>query len=209
MQIMGKKDLISVIILSEIIALFVFFILLSTGYGAWSLLVLFIILPGLGMSAFYIAQLIGRKFKIVSQLAKYALVGIANTAVDFGILNLLAWVIGKYEGGIVGILNVVSFIVAVIHSYFWNKFWTFENKKKVNTVIQFIQLVIVSIIGMLINTVIVYAMSTLVQPACGLGPKAWLNIAKVIATIASLIWNFIGYKLIVFKEVKPTQDELI
>ena len=47
MQIMGKKDLISVIILSEIIALFVFFILLSTGYGAWSLLVLFIILPGL------------------------------------------------------------------------------------------------------------------------------------------------------------------
>ena len=161
------------------------------------------------MSAFYIAQLIGRKFKIVSQLAKYALVGIANTAVDFGILNLLAWVIGKYEGGIVGILNVVSFIVAVIHSYFWNKFWTFENKKKVNTVIQFIQFVIVSIIGMLINTVIVYAMSTLVQPACGLGPKAWLNIAKVIATIASLIWNFIGYKLIVFKEVKPTQDELI
>ncbi len=202
---MQKKDLVSVIILGEIIALFMFFILLSTGYGAWSLIVLFAILPLLAIIGFYVAKLIGKKFLIVFQFAKYALVGLANTAVDFGVLNLLAWVTGKYEGSIVGLINIISFAVAVVHSYFWNKFWTFENKKKVNTVIQFIQFIVVSIIGMLINTAIVYIMSTLVQPACGLGPRAWLNMAKIIATVVSLIWNFIGYKLIVFKEVKPTQ----
>lgn len=203
---MQKKDLVSVIILGEIIALFVFFILLSAGYGAWSLLVLFVILPGLGLLGFYISQLIGKKFAIVPQFVKYALVGFANTAVDFGVLNLLAWIIGKYEGGIVGVINIISFAVAVIHSYFWNKFWTFEGKKKNNATIQFVQFIIVSIVGMLINTVIVYAMSTLIQPMCNLGPQAWLNVVKVVATVLSLVWNFIGYKLIVFKEVKEIKN---
>jgi putative flippase GtrA len=201
---MEKKNLIAVIVLGEIIALFVLFILLSAGYGGWSLVVLFVILPGLALLGFYIAQLIGRRILVVFQFAKYALVGLANTAVDFGILNLLMLITGAYEGKTIILLNTISFLIAVVHSYFWNKFWTFrdKNKEKINNAIQFIQFIIVSIIGTLINTGIVYVISSLIKPACDLSQTAWVNIAKVIATIISLVWNFVGYKLIVFKETK-------
>jgi putative flippase GtrA len=202
---MKKNELIVTIILSEIIALFALFILLSAGYGGWSLAVLFVILPGLAMLGIYLAQLIGRKFLVVYQFAKYALVGLANTAVDFGIFNLLMWAGQTYEGKIIFLFNTISFLIAVVHSYFWNKLWTFKDKRNANKAIQFVQFVIVSLIGALINSGIVYAMSSLVDPACGLSQNAWVNTSKVVATVISLVWNFVGYKLIVFKEIKPTQ----
>jgi len=199
---MQKKDLIALIVLGEIIALFIFLILQANGFGGWSLLVLFVILPGLTILGIYLAKLIGKKFLIVYQFAKYAVVGIANTAVDFGVFNLLMWIGQTYEGKIIFFLNTISFLVAVVHSYFWNKFWTFKNKQNVNKTIQFIQFIIVSLIGALINSGIVYAMSSLMNPACGLSQNAWVNTSKVAATVISLVWNFIGYKLIVFREIK-------
>ncbi len=201
---MEKNDLIAVIILGEIIALFLFFILQATGFGGFSLILLFVILPALTIIGFYIAHLIGKKILVVFQFAKYAIVGVANTAVDFGVLNLLMWATKIYEGKTIILLNTVSFLVAVVHSYFWNKFWTFRDKKKekTNNAIQFIQFVVVSLIGTLINSGIVYVVSSLINPACGLSQTAWVNVAKVIATVISLIWNFVGYKLIVFKEIK-------
>lgn len=199
---MQKKDLIALIILGEIIALFVFLILQANGFGGWSLLLLFVILPGLTILGIYLAKLIGRKFLIVYQFAKYAVVGVANTAVDFGVLNLLMWMGQTYEGKIIFFFNTISFLVAVVHSYFWNKFWTFKNKQSENKTIQFIQFMIISLIGALINSGIVYVLGSLINPACGLSQRAWINVVKVIATVISLIWNFVGYKLIVFKEIK-------
>jgi putative flippase GtrA len=58
---------------------------------------------------------------------------------------------------------------------------------------------VVSIIGALINSGIVFAISTFVDPMFGLSQAVWVNAAKVVATGISLIWNFLGYKFIVFK----------
>jgi putative flippase GtrA len=43
------------------------------------------------------------------------------------------------------------------------------------------------------------------EPALGLSPQIWENVAKLIATGVYIVWNFIGYKLIVFKEKTENQ----
>jgi putative flippase GtrA len=67
---------------------------------------------------------------------------------------------------------------------------------------QFIGFVVVSVVGLVINSALVavvsYYLSTQTLPA-GLTPDLLKNIAKIAATGMSLVWNFIGYKLIVFK----------
>ena len=57
-----------------------------------------------------------------------------------------------------------------------------------------------SVIGVLINTGIVYLMTTLVIPFAGISEQIWLNIGKLMATFISLAWNFAGYKFIVFRK---------
>ncbi len=202
---MKKKDLIVVFVLSEIIALFLFFILKSLQFNFFPLGILFVVLPILAITGIYIAYLVGKKISIIFQLAKYAIVGLANTAVDFGVLNLLMWSSGINNGKTIVLFNTISFLIAVTHSYFWNKFWTFKSGDKTNSATQFIQFLIVSIIGVFINTGIVYALSSLVNPMFNLNQSAWINVVKIIATVISLAWNFIGYKLIVFKEKNGEQ----
>ena len=47
---------------------------------------------------------------------------------------------------------------------------------------------------------VVFGVTTFIPPFFGLSPELWANLAKVAATGFSLIWNFIGYKFIVFKK---------
>jgi len=201
---MKKSDIIAVLILGEIIAIFLFFIFKTLGFGEFPLGYLFVILPVLAIIGVYVAYLIGKKLPVLFQFAKYVVVGLANTAVDFGILNLLMWSTKIYEGKTIILLNSIAFLGAVIHSYFWNKLWTFKTKEKVNVASQFLQFLIISLIGVLINSGIVYMIITWIKPMAGV--EIWANIAKVIATVVSLVWNFIGYKLIVFKEKSGKQS---
>lgn len=67
---------------------------------------------------------------------------------------------------------------------------------------QFFEFVVVSIIGLIINSFIVAVASNwLAEPLSNLiNTDTIKNIAKILATAVSLVWNFLGYKLIVFKK---------
>jgi putative flippase GtrA len=196
---MKKSDFIASLILGGIIGLFLAFIMQGFGFGLFSPWILVPVLPVLALIGVAIGDLIGKKIPIIMQLIKFAMVGFANTAVDFGILNLLMAMTGIYSGKNIFFLNSISFIVAVIHSFFWNKFWTFKVKKTEATK-EFLQFLIVSIIGLLINGGIVYMITTWLQPMFGMSEVSWANAGKIAATAISLVWNFIGYKFIVFKK---------
>jgi putative flippase GtrA len=196
---MKRGDIIASLILGGIIGLFLAFILQGFGFGIFSPWILILVLPILAVIGTFIGELIGKKIPIILQLIKFAMVGFANTAVDFGILNLLMAASGIYSGKNIFFLNSISFIVAVIHSFFWNKFWTFRVKKTEATK-EFLQFLIVSIIGLLLNSAIVYMITTWMKPMFGMGEISWANAGKIAATVISLIWNFIGYKFIVFKK---------
>jgi len=136
--------------------------------------------------------------QIFAQIFKFGVIGVFNTALDFGVLNLLMYLTGSYGGSGIIPLNIISFSVAVTNSYFWNKFWTFKDKTNTSSK-EFGQFVLVSVVGVALNTAMVFAITTFVPPVGGLGKEIWANLAKVAATGLSLVWNFIGYKFIVFR----------
>lgn len=67
---------------------------------------------------------------------------------------------------------------------------------------QFVSFLLVSIIGLVINSSIVAIASHYLAPSLSnhVNSDTIKNIAKILATAVSLIWNFIGYKLLVFKK---------
>ncbi|MBI4993963.1 GtrA family protein [Candidatus Wolfebacteria bacterium] len=140
----------------------------------------------------------------MKQFLKFIVVGGINTGIDFAILNVLMFSTNIYSGKWIIIFNSVSFATAVVNSYFMNKYWTFKKQKTQNTEVksqskEFFQFLIISIIGISLNDAAVYTVSTFIPPIFGLSEKLWANAAKLIATVVSMIWNFIGYKFIVFK----------
>lgn len=161
-----------------------------------------------------IAMRIGQKIKIIWQLAKFVVIGVLNTVVDLGFLSFLTFLLknsfninsqdtfltlGALSLTFYPIYKGVSFIVANINSYYWNKYWTFEgnNKKTSSEIIQFF---IVSILGFAINITTASYVFGSIQPIGGLNTDQWGLIGAAIGSIAGLLWNFIGYKLWVFKK---------
>lgn len=140
---------------------------------------------------------------LAKQFIRFALIGVVNTGIDFAILNVLMFATGINEGPNLIYLNLISFTAAVANSYFLNKKWAFKDNSQGDTGKKFSAFLAISIIGALINTGIVTGISTYIDPILGLSQGLWVNVAKLLATGVALVWNFIGYKLIVFKD-KPT-----
>jgi len=138
---------------------------------------------------------------IIKQISKFVIVGVINTGIDFAVLNALLFSTKIYSGRWLILFNSISFSAAVINSYFLNKYWTFKSQSGEDSKAkQFSQFLIISVIGISINDAIVYGLATFTSPLFGFSAQMWTNVAKLFATAASMVWNFIGYKFIVFKK---------
>lgn len=135
----------------------------------------------------------------VKQGIRFLMVGFMNTAVDFGIINVLISFTGITKGIFLIVLNAISFSVAVTNSYFWNRLWVFEDKEG-GGISEFSKFIFVTVTALGLNSAIVYTLATHVDPFFELDQKTWVNLAKALATGVTLFWNFFGYKLIVFKK---------
>jgi len=197
---MKRSDIISILVLGEIVAIFLIFVLKNLGYFPNFIWLLLFVLPVLAFIALLIVYLIGKKIPVVFQFGKFASVGFANTAVDFGALNLLILISGIAGGIGYSIFKGISFIMATIHSYFWNKFWTFKKRKMEKAEKEFFQFFVVSLIGLGINVGIASLVVVVIAPQWGIVPKIWANIGAACGSAIGLIWNFLGYKFIVFKK---------
>ena len=82
--------------------------------------------------------------------------------------------------------------------YFWNKFWVFK-KKEGGGAKEFFQFVGVSLIGIGINVATAHIVINVIGHTGGLTAGQWANIGFLAATFVSLTWNFLRYKLWVFK----------
>lgn len=203
---MSKKDIVIGLVVGFLIGLFVIPVIKNVGLFqqipspyAWLLLGL----PILCALGIVVASLIARLVPVIWQVAKFGLVGVLNTAVDFGILNVLIFATGFDKGLELAILNVGSFTVALTNSYFWNKWWVFGGQGAAKTRMEFVQFIVISVIAAAVSSTIVGGMTGYIAPPGGLSSEQWANIAKVFAVIFSFVWNFLGYKFIVFRRAVP------
>jgi len=158
-----------------------------------------VLLPILSVLGVIIAAWIGTKIPSLFQFAKFALVGAGNTFIDLGVLNVLLWSSGIATGIWFSVFKTISFSTGVIHSFFWNKFWTFQYTDTTKTKKQFLLFYGITALGIIINVTIASIIVMIIGPQFGLTERVWANVAAIIATICVALWNFLGYKLIVFK----------
>lgn len=193
------KDYILSLIAGIITVIFVYPVLKNISFGLEYYKYLFFIVPVLWVLGIAISYYFKQKW--MREFSKFLIVGFLNTAIDFGILNLISMKYHVYSGIKILGVNPFSFIIAVTNSFFWNKYFTFS--EKTNTQISEVgRFLIITIIGLLINTGII-ALVIIYAPFGSLSPERKLNIAKVFATSASLLWNFIGMKIFVFNSSVP------
>lgn len=145
----------------------------------------------------FIAGLLGRMFPFFLQFARFAVVGALNTAIDFGVLNVISLVTGVTGGLVIGGVNIPGVILALTNAYFFNKLWVFRHQDGKGILHDLPKFLLVSGTGIIINSGIVILATS--YPAVSFNAQTWLNIAKVFATVFSLVWNFLGYKFIVFR----------
>lgn len=129
-----------------------------------------------------------------AQKIRFGLVGGANTALDFAILFILT-----FAGLDKIVANYISTGASLIFSFFVNKSFTFKHKTG-NAKKQFVLFLVITLIGLwVIQPVIIWGVTTVLTPTIT-NEAINLFIAKLVATIASLIWNYLLYSRIVFKK---------
>jgi putative flippase GtrA len=131
--------------------------------------------------------------KRLLSIVKFGITGMSGMALDFSLTWLFKDVfhVNKF------LANAIGFSAAVISNYFINRIWTFQNKAKIST--QLAAFITVSIIGLLLNSMVVYVFSNLLL----------LNfyLSKVIAVGLVFLWNFSANYFYVFKS-PPKQNTL-
>lgn len=135
---------------------------------------------------------------VLLQIIRFVFVGGFNTLLDWGVVNLLVFISGLSSGWQFYFFKATSFLVANIASYFWNKNWTFQSDKKNSSA--FWQFFVVSLLGLLINVSTAWVIVDFIGPIREISAIIWMQFGLLTATAISMVWNFIGYKLIVFKK---------
>jgi len=197
---MRKIDIILALITGEATA-GLFYILFkdsATGIEFFGL-ILAILLPILAILGLWLSWVLGKRFLFIFQAAKFLLIGILATLVDLGVLNLLMWLSGTERGLFYSIFKGISFVVATCAKYWGNKFWAFEKREMAGVGKEFTQFFLVTLIGLAINVAIASLVVNTIGPQFGLSEKIWANVGGIIAAIIGSLWNFIGYKFIVFR----------
>lgn len=201
----AKRDIILALIIGEVSAWLLFFIIRNiimenqnlsgiTPYLSY-LWIVFPILCALGVIT---ARFLTKIIPVVYQLAKFVLVGGLNFLIDMGVLNFLIFYTGISAGAAQSGFKAISFSVAVLNSYFWNKFWVFESGKDKKTGGHFFQFIAVSLIGFVINLGADYLFVNMVSAWGGMPDKTWAQFSAMLAAFIALAWNFLGYKFLVF-----------
>ena len=123
---------------------------------------------------------------LIKQILKFVVVGGLAFLIDYGIYTLLISAFHVYYI----IASVISFTLSVIFNYILSIKLVFDVKKKQGPK-EFIIFVILSVIGLILNSLILYLSVELMQ--------IHKLIAKIIATFIVMIYNFITRKIFIEK----------
>jgi putative flippase GtrA len=198
---MKKIDFILALITGEGVAWLFIWLLknspLNLPFLNWLLPILFPILAVFGI---WIAEIIGRKFLFVYQLAKFVLVGAFFAVFDLIILNSLMAYFGITKEEILkySIFVVISFIVVTTFKYFANKYWAFEKMEKERMEKEFGTFFLVTAISGVIQVGVASLLFKFLILA--VSPLLAGNIGKILGIVVASIWNFLCYKFLVFKK---------
>lgn len=124
---------------------------------------------------------------------KFGITGVLGLIIDF----TLTWVFKDELNFNKFVANAIGFTAAVVCNYFIHRNWTFKDKKA-KSGMQFTAFFTVSVIGLLLNSAIIFLLSNML----------FLNfyVSKCVAIFIVFFWNFSANYFFVFKAPKEEKS---
>jgi putative flippase GtrA len=201
MRIVNKRDIISGLVTG-----------LTTGLIGWRVLsylgaslplgidpvVLVPVTPFAWVAGVQLGYALGVVFRPFIQFGRFVAIGFSNAAVDFGVLYILIAATGLAAGVAYTVFKTISFTVATVHSYYWNKTWAFDASSSGGGAREVASFIAVAVGGLLVN-VGVASLVVALRPA-GFVVQSWAGIGAIAGAAAAIIISFTGFRVFVFKK---------
>lgn len=150
----------------------------------------------------------GESKKTIKQVAKFAVVGVLNTLVDFAVFQTLNLTLGW-----VYLAQVAGYTFGVINSYLWNSNWTFR-EQRTRSLREMALFLLVNLASLGVSLGMIW----LLRDVAGITndwvatwmPKALAGfikgdtVCKLIATVFAISVNYLGNRLFVFRNKPET-----
>ena len=120
---------------------------------------------------------------LIAQIMKFGVVGVIAFVIDYGVMVFLTEVFGLNPV----VSATISFIVSVIFNYIASMRYVFSHKEDMSRSREFVIFIVLSVIGLIINDVLMWAGTELVSID--------YRIVKIFATAVVMVWNFITRKI--------------
>jgi putative flippase GtrA len=90
--------------------------------------------------------------KGLRQFVKFVIVGLSSTVVNYGLVELL-----YYRAHLLSLVAdlTIAFVISVFNGFYWNRYWTFKHARHNAVHEQYVQFLLINLIGWLVSTVIV------------------------------------------------------
>jgi len=129
--------------------------------------------------------------------------------VDFGVFNLLLSLVSLSSTA----SQAISFTLAVINNFIWNRFWTYPETRKSGALKPFIQFGIVNVIGLGIRTLLflviepqMIKLSTVVLPGLDNSVIIGHNLTLALVILIVMLWNYFANRNWTFKEIDTLKE---
>lgn len=120
-----------------------------------------------------------KKYPTLKQFFKFGVVGSSSALVGFAVL----FVFTQWAGVWYLYSSIIAYVLSAIFNFTFNKLWTFSNKEKGKAAVnQAIKFTMVIIVGLTVNTSIIYALTEM--------QGFDYRISWVFATGVVAIWNY-------------------
>lgn len=134
-----------------------------------------------------------------ADFVRFGLVGISNSAVDFGVTNLLVLTFKAKSSLSLMAISFVACALATLNSYLLNRKWTFRRSGPARRASEVSQFFAVALMAMLVNTSIFLFVTKYAPDRLAIGHMAAVNLGKLAGIVTAFTFSFLGYRFGVFQ----------
>ncbi len=136
---------------------------------------------------------------------KFAFVGVTGTIVDFGLMNLFSL---TFKIPLIW-AQAMSFTIAVINNFLWNRFWTYPDSRSKAAHRQLLQFFLINLVGIAIRTPLIAwlnqaILNSLTNSTAALPLENTIisqNLALALSVGVIMLWNFFANRYWTYSDV--------
>lgn len=162
----------------------------------------------------------GSKPRELERFIKFCFVGALGAVIDLGVSNFLMSFVFHVKDGdnlLVVLCGSISFTLAVISNFFWNRYWTYPDSRSRSLGSQLAQFFAINAVGLLVRALVVGLLTNFYAGLVGeVASHHWFNLtlqdntqyklganlAIMTALVIVMLWNFFANRYWTYGDVE-------